>query len=70
MVFVFHPGKMSFIADLESNVGHTGFDTLMVIRTVGPSCVELEQVAHCFDLDCHVLMYSPEPASEIQCLFI
>ncbi|XP_057540527.1 serine/threonine-protein kinase EDR1 isoform X2 [Amaranthus tricolor] len=45
-------GKMPSLADLETNAGDSGFEAVIVNRMVDPILVELEQVAHCFALDC------------------
>ncbi|KNA14796.1 hypothetical protein SOVF_104290 [Spinacia oleracea] len=50
-------GNMPSLVDLETNAGDSGFEAVIVNRTIDPILVELEQVAHCFALDC--------PASEV-----
>ncbi|XP_021773083.1 serine/threonine-protein kinase EDR1-like [Chenopodium quinoa] len=50
-------GKMPSLVDLETNAGDSGFEAVIVNRTIDPTLVELEQIAHCFALDC--------PASEV-----
>ncbi|XP_074311487.1 serine/threonine-protein kinase EDR1 isoform X2 [Silene latifolia] len=45
-------GKMPSLADLETNAGDSGFEAVIVNRTIDPILVELEQVAQCILLDC------------------
>ncbi|XP_057977946.1 serine/threonine-protein kinase EDR1 isoform X2 [Malania oleifera] len=49
-------GKMPTLTELETNLGSSGFEVVIVNRTIDPSLKELEQVAHCI-VDC--------PASEV-----
>ncbi|KAK3011260.1 hypothetical protein RJ639_010611 [Escallonia herrerae] len=45
-------GKMPSLADLESNSGGSGFEVVIVNRTIDPPLEELVQIAHCIALDC------------------
>ncbi|XP_022719233.1 serine/threonine-protein kinase EDR1-like isoform X1 [Durio zibethinus] len=45
-------GKMPSIADLETNLGNSGFEVVIVNRTIDPALEELLQIAHCISLDC------------------
>lgn len=45
-------GKMPSLSDLETNVGSSGFEAVMVNRTIDPSLEELVQIAQCIALDC------------------
>lgn len=45
-------GKMPSLADLETTAGDSGFEGVIVKRTIDPILVELEQVAHCIAIDC------------------
>ncbi|XAR54550.1 Non-specific serine/threonine protein kinase [Bertholletia excelsa] len=45
-------GKMPSLADLETNSGSSGFEVIIVNRTIDPSLEELLQVAQCIALDC------------------
>lgn len=47
-------GKMPCLTDLEDNLGSSGFEALLVNRTVDPALEELIQVAQCIALDCPV----------------
>ncbi|XP_041019778.1 serine/threonine-protein kinase EDR1-like isoform X2 [Juglans microcarpa x Juglans regia] len=44
-------GKMPSLTDIETNVGHSGFEVVMVNRTIDPALEELLQVVHCIALD-------------------
>ncbi|OMO96432.1 hypothetical protein COLO4_15253 [Corchorus olitorius] len=45
-------GKMPSLADLEANHGNSGFEVVIVNRTIDPALEELLQIAHCITLDC------------------
>ncbi|GAB4855422.1 Serine/threonine-protein kinase edr1 [Ancistrocladus abbreviatus] len=45
-------GKMPSLTDLEKSAGDSGFEAIIVNRTIDPLLGELEQVAHCIALDC------------------
>lgn len=45
-------GKMPSLADLETNPGDSGYEAVIVNRTIDPMLLELEQVAHCIAIDC------------------
>ena len=45
-------GKMPSLMDLESNAGNSGFEVIVVNRTIDPALEELLQIAHCVALDC------------------
>ncbi|KAD4586469.1 hypothetical protein E3N88_24070 [Mikania micrantha] len=45
-------GKMPSLLDLETNPGSSGFEVIVVNRTIDPALEELLQVAHCISLDC------------------
>ncbi|XP_057495793.1 serine/threonine-protein kinase EDR1-like isoform X1 [Actinidia eriantha] len=45
-------GKMPSLADLETNRGSSGFEVIVVNRTIDPSLEELLQIAQCIALDC------------------
>ncbi|KAI7736665.1 hypothetical protein M8C21_009130 [Ambrosia artemisiifolia] len=45
-------GKMPSLLDLETDAGSSGFEVIVVNRTVDPALEELLQVAHCIALDC------------------
>ncbi|XP_017977303.1 PREDICTED: serine/threonine-protein kinase EDR1 [Theobroma cacao] len=45
-------GKMPSLADLETNLGNSGFEVVIVNRTVDPALEELLQIVHCIALDC------------------
>ncbi|KAL8159578.1 hypothetical protein V2J09_001115 [Rumex salicifolius] len=45
-------GKMPSLVDLETNPGDSGFEAIIVNRTIDPMLLELEQVAHCIAIDC------------------
>ncbi|XVF57302.1 hypothetical protein PTKIN_Ptkin06aG0194400 [Pterospermum kingtungense] len=45
-------GKMPSLADLERNLGNSGFEVVIVNRTIDPALEELLQIAHCIALDC------------------
>lgn len=47
-------GKMPSLADLETNMGSSGFEVLLVNQTIDPALEELVQVAQCVALDCPV----------------
>lgn len=47
-------GKMPSITDLETNLGSSGFEVVMVNQRIDPSLEELLQIAHCIALDCPV----------------
>lgn len=47
-------GKMPSLADLEINMGSSGFEVLLVNQTIDPALEELVQVAQCIALDCPV----------------
>lgn len=47
-------GKMPSLADLETNMGSSGFEVLLVNQTIDPALEELVQVAQCIALDCPV----------------
>jgi hypothetical protein len=47
-------GKMPCLTDLETNLGSSGFEVVMVNRTIDPALEELLQIAHCIALDCPV----------------
>ena len=47
-------GKMPSLTELETSVGDSGFEVLLVNRTIDPSLEELVQIAQCFALDCPV----------------
>ncbi|CAK9187174.1 unnamed protein product [Ilex paraguariensis] len=53
-------GKMPSLTDLENNPGTSGFEVVIVNRTVDHALEELLQIAHCIALDC--------PATEISLL--
>lgn len=44
--------KMPSLTDLETNPGSSGFEVVIVNRTIDPALEELVQVAHCIALDC------------------
>lgn len=44
-------GKMPSLADLETNMGSSGFEVLLVNQTIDPALEELVQVAQCIALD-------------------
>lgn len=44
-------GKMPSLADLETNLGNSGFEVLLVNRTIDPVLEELIQIAQCIALD-------------------
>lgn len=50
-------GKMPSLTDLETNLGNSGFEVIVVNRRIDPALEELVQVAHCIALDC--------PAAEV-----
>ncbi|KAK1432522.1 hypothetical protein QVD17_09419 [Tagetes erecta] len=45
-------GKMPSLLDLERDPGSSGFEVIVVNRTIDPALEELLQVAHCIALDC------------------
>ncbi|XWS64649.1 hypothetical protein CRYUN_Cryun05aG0020800 [Craigia yunnanensis] len=45
-------GKMPSLADLETNLGNSGFEVVIVNRTIDPALEELLQIAQCIVLDC------------------
>ena len=45
-------GKMPSLADLERNLGNSGFEVVIVNRTIDPALEELLQIVHCIALDC------------------
>ena len=47
-------GKMPSLADLEVNLGSSGYEVVIVNRTIDPALEELVQIAHCIALDCPV----------------
>ncbi|XP_042989487.1 serine/threonine-protein kinase EDR1-like isoform X4 [Carya illinoinensis] len=47
-------GKMQSLTDLDTNVGNSGFEVVMVNRTIDPALEELLQIAHCIALDCPI----------------
>lgn len=47
-------GKMPSLADLETNLVSSGFEVLLVNRTIDPVLEELIQIAQCIALDCPV----------------
>lgn len=49
--------KMPSLTDLETKLGSSGFEVVMVNQTIDPALEELLQIAHCIVLDC--------PASEV-----
>ncbi|OVA15499.1 Protein kinase domain [Macleaya cordata] len=44
-------GKMPSLADMQTNLGESGFEVVVVNRAIDPALEELDQVAHCI-LDC------------------
>ncbi|XP_042517650.1 serine/threonine-protein kinase EDR1-like [Macadamia integrifolia] len=44
-------GKIPSLADLQANIGDSGFEVVTVNRALDPALEELEQVAHCIALD-------------------
>ena len=46
--------KMPSLTDLEANSGSSGFEVVLVNRTIDPALEELVQIAHCIALDCPV----------------
>ncbi|KAJ7973436.1 MAP kinase kinase kinase-like protein [Quillaja saponaria] len=47
-------GNMPSLRDLESNTGNSGFEVVIVNRTIDPSLEELVQIAQCIALDCPI----------------
>uniref|UniRef100_A0A2N9ERV3 EDR1/CTR1/ARMC3-like peptidase-like domain-containing protein n=1 Tax=Fagus sylvatica TaxID=28930 RepID=A0A2N9ERV3_FAGSY len=47
-------GKMPSLTDLETNLGSSGFEVVMVNQRIDPALEELLQIAHCIALDCPV----------------
>jgi hypothetical protein len=47
-------GKIPCLTELETNLGSSGFEVVMVNRSMDPALEELLQIAHCFALDCPV----------------
>lgn len=45
-------GKMPSLSDLETDPQTSGFEVIIVNRTIDPALEELLQVAHCIALDC------------------
>lgn len=45
-------GKMPSLTDLETNLGNSGYEVILVNRRIDPALEELLQVAQCFALDC------------------
>ncbi|XP_023734546.1 serine/threonine-protein kinase EDR1 [Lactuca sativa] len=45
-------GKMPSLSDLETDPQTSGFEVIIVNRTIDPALEELFQVAHCIALDC------------------
>ncbi|XP_071731182.1 serine/threonine-protein kinase EDR1-like [Rutidosis leptorrhynchoides] len=45
-------GKIPSLSDLETDPGTSGFEVIIVNKTVDPALEELLQVAHCIGLDC------------------
>ncbi|XP_059437222.1 serine/threonine-protein kinase EDR1 [Corylus avellana] len=44
-------GKIPCLTDLETNLGSSGFEVVMVNRTMDPALEELLQIAHCIAID-------------------
>nr|KJB26519.1 hypothetical protein B456_004G245400 [Gossypium raimondii] len=44
--------KMPSLVDLEKSLGNSGFEVVIVNRTIDPALEELLQIAHCITLDC------------------
>ncbi|KAA3468647.1 serine/threonine-protein kinase EDR1-like [Gossypium australe] len=44
--------KMPSLVDLEKNLGNSGFEVVIVNRTIDPALEELLQIAHCVTFDC------------------
>ncbi|KAL8553756.1 hypothetical protein ACS0TY_002154 [Phlomoides rotata] len=53
-------GNMPSLTDLESNIGASNYEVVIVNRKIDPALEELMQIAHCIGLDC--------PTSEITVL--
>ncbi|PON73922.1 Mitogen-activated protein kinase kinase kinase [Parasponia andersonii] len=47
-------GKMPSLTELETSIGSSGFEVLLVNQTIDPSLQELVQIAQCIALDCPV----------------
>ncbi|XVF31208.1 hypothetical protein REPUB_Repub16aG0125900 [Reevesia pubescens] len=45
-------GKMPSLAHLETNLGNSGFEVVIVNRTIDPALEELLQIVQCIALDC------------------
>ncbi|XVF42115.1 hypothetical protein PTKIN_Ptkin01aG0334100 [Pterospermum kingtungense] len=45
-------GKMPSLADLETNTGNSGYEIVIVNRTIDPALEELLQIVQCIALDC------------------
>ncbi|OVA15497.1 Armadillo repeat-containing protein 3 and Serine/threonine-protein kinase CTR1 [Macleaya cordata] len=45
-------GKMPSLADMQTNIGESGFEVVVVNRAIDPALEELDLVAHCLALDC------------------
>lgn len=53
-------GNMPSLTDLESDIGASDYEVVIVNRKIDPALEELMQIAHCIELDC--------PTSEINLL--
>lgn len=47
-------GKMPSLAELETSIGSSGFEVVLVNQKIDPSLEELVQIAQCIALDCPV----------------
>ena len=47
-------GKMPSLTELETNIGSSGFEVVLVNQKIDPSLEELVQIAQCIALDCPV----------------
>ncbi|KAF4358270.1 hypothetical protein G4B88_027747 [Cannabis sativa] len=47
-------GKMPSLTDLETSIGSSGFEVLLVNRTIDPALEELIQITQCIAVDCPV----------------
>ncbi|PRQ41959.1 putative protein kinase TKL-CTR1-DRK-2 family [Rosa chinensis] len=47
-------GKMPSLANLETNLGRSGFEVSLVNRTLDPTLEELVQIAQCIAVDCPI----------------
>ncbi|GAV64229.1 Pkinase_Tyr domain-containing protein/EDR1 domain-containing protein [Cephalotus follicularis] len=45
-------GKIPSLVNLETNPGSSGFEVVLVNRTIDPALEELVQISHCISLDC------------------